>query len=105
MVTERRQDESSAKVREIHGKSNVWNTAQDRIKGLLILGLNESVDQLTMANNQHWYGHVLRKEDSHVLRTLDIEVEDPKKWRLKRTWKRQVEEKCIVGLSKKNVLC
>ena len=38
----------------------------------------------------HWYGHVLRREDSHVLRrSLDFEVEGQrKKGRPKRTWKK-----------------
>ena len=26
------------------------------------------MDQLAMANSVHWYGHVLKKEDGHVLR-------------------------------------
>ena len=26
-----------------------------------ILGLSETIDQLTMANSVHWYGHVLRR--------------------------------------------
>ena len=29
-----------------------------------------------MVNSAHWYGHVLRREDDHVLRrALDFEVE------------------------------
>ena len=41
-----------------------------------MLGLNETIDQLAMANGVHWYGHVLRREDGHVLRrALDFEVE------------------------------
>ena len=43
---------------------------------MLMLGLNKTTDQLAMANSVHWYGHVLRREDSHVLRrALDFEVE------------------------------
>ena len=43
---------------------------------MIMLGLNETMDQLAMANNVHWYGHVLRREDGHVLRrALDFEVE------------------------------
>ena len=38
--------------------------------------LGEAMDQLTMANSVHWYGHLLRREDGHVLRrVLDFEVE------------------------------
>ena len=32
-----------------------------------MLALNETIDQLTMANSVHWYGHTLRREDGHVL--------------------------------------
>ena len=43
---------------------------------ILILGLNETKDQLAIANSVRWYGHVLRREDGHVLRrALDFEVE------------------------------
>ena len=35
---------------------------------MLMLGLNETVDQLSMANSVRWYGHVLRIEYGHVLR-------------------------------------
>ena len=43
-----------------------------------------------MAHSVCWYGHVLRREDGHVLRkTLDFEVEGQrKKGRPKRTWKK-----------------
>ena len=55
-----------------------------------MLGLNEAMDQLAMANSVCWYSHVLRREDSHVLRSaLYFEVEGQrKKGRPKRTWKR-----------------
>ena len=40
-----------------------------------MLGLNETMDQLAMANNVRWYCHVLRREDDYVLiRALDFEV-------------------------------
>ena len=35
---------------------------------MLMLDLNETIDQLAMANSVHWYDHVLRREDDHVLR-------------------------------------
>ena len=42
---------------------------------ILMLGLNETIDQLAMANSVHWYGDVLRREDDHVLRgALDFEI-------------------------------
>ena len=44
-----------------------------------MLGLNETMDQLDIANSVRWYGHVLRREDSHVLkRSLDFEVKGRK---------------------------
>ena len=47
---------------------------------MFMLGLNETIHQLTMANNVHWYGHVLRREDSHNMRrALDFEVECKRK--------------------------
>ena len=33
---------------------------------MLILGLNEIIDQLTVAYSVHWYGHVLRREGGRV---------------------------------------
>ena len=41
-----------------------------------MLGLNETIDQLAMANSIRWYGHALRREDGYVLlRALYFEVE------------------------------
>ena len=55
-----------------------------------MLSLNETIDQLAMANSVHSYGHVLRRKDGHILkRALDLEVEGQrKKCRPKRMWKR-----------------
>ena len=40
-----------------------------------MLGLNETIDQLDVTNIIHWYGHVMRREDGHVLRrALGFEV-------------------------------
>ena len=55
-----------------------------------------------MAYSVRWYGLVLRLEDDHVLRrVLDFEVEGQRrKWRPRRTLKKQVEEESMkVGLS------
>ena len=59
---------------------------------MLMLGLNETIDQLAIASSVHWYGHALRIEDGHVLRkALDLEVEGGRmKGRQKRTWSKQV---------------
>ena len=35
-----------------------------------MLGLNETIDQLAMASSVHWYGHVLRRYNGHVLRRV-----------------------------------
>ena len=35
---------------------------------MFILSLSETMNQLAMVNSVCWYGHVLRKEDGHVLR-------------------------------------
>ena len=89
----------------------MWSAAQRQKRStdlVFMLGLNETIDQLAMANSVHWHGHMLRIEDGHILiRSLDIEVEDQrKKGRPKRTWKRQVEEKVVkVGLRRKDALC
>ena len=46
----------------------------------MMLGWNETIDQLAMAHSVHWYGLVLRREDGHALRrALDIEVEGQRK--------------------------
>ena len=33
-----------------------------------MLGFNKTIDQLAMKNSVHWCGHVLWREDGHVLR-------------------------------------
>ena len=51
----------------------------------------------------YWYGHVLRREDGHILRrALDFEIKCQRnKGRLKRTWKKLVEEESVkVGLGR-----
>ena len=73
-----------------------------------MLGLNETMDRLAMANSVRCYVHVLRREDCHVLRrAFDFEAEgERKKERSTRIWKRQVEEESMkVGLRKEDALC
>ena len=42
--------------------------------------LSETIDQLAMANSVRWYGHVLMREDGHVLRrALDFEIDGQRK--------------------------
>ena len=61
-----------------------------------------------MANSVRRYGHVLRREDGHVLRkVLDFEVEEQRKnGRSKRTLKKQTEEESVkVGLRREDAHC
>ena len=68
-----------------------------------MLGLKETMVQMVKANGVRWYGHVLRRDDGHVLRkVLEFEVKGKRKrGRLKKTWKMQVEkESKSFGLEK-----
>ena len=59
------------KVKMIHGENNVWCTAQDRKRSMdlmLMLSFSETIGQLALANSVHWYGHVLSREETHVLK-------------------------------------
>ena len=66
---------------------------------MFMLGLPEAIDQLAMANSVRWYGHILSRA-SH------FEAEGQgKKGRLKRTWKKQVEEESVkIGLRREDAL-
>ena len=73
-----------------------------------MLGLNKIVYQLDMANSVHWCGHVLTREDGHVMRrALDNEVEGQRrKGRLKRTRNKQDEDEGVkLGLRREDALC
>ena len=75
---------------------------------MLMLGLNEIVEQMAMANSVHCYGHLLRREDGHALRRAsDLEVEgQTKKGRPKTAWKKLVEEESVnVGLRMEDAHC
>ena len=75
---------------------------------MLMLDLNETIDQLATTNSVCWHGHVLRREDSHVMRrSLDFEVEGQrKKGMSKRIWIMQNEEESVkVGLRREYALC
>ena len=54
-----------------------------------MLGLKETVVQMVKANGVRWYGHVLRRDDGHVLRkVLEFQVKGKRKGgRPKKTWK------------------
>ena len=61
----------------MHGDSNVWSAAQRQrnIYGFGIhAGFEGNYGSLAMTNSVSWYGHVLRREDGHILRSaLDFE--------------------------------
>ena len=69
-----------------------------------MLGLKETVVQMAKANGVRWYGHVLRRNDGHVLRkALEFEVKGKRKrGRPRKTWRSQVEESKSVGLKKED---
>ena len=60
-----------------------------------MLGLKETVVQMAKANGVRWYGHVLRRDDGHILRrALQFEVtargsEDSQRRRGRRKWRRR----------------
>ena len=64
---------------------------------MFMLGLCETIDQFAIANSVCWYGHVLTRENGHVLRrALNLEDEGQrKKRRRKSTWKGQVVEESV----------
>ena len=75
---------------------------------MFMLGSCKTIDRLAMANSVHWYGHVLRREDGHVLRNaLDFVVEGQmKKGRPKMTLKKQVDEESVkIGVRKEDAFC
>lgn len=62
---------------------------------------------MAKANGVSWYGHVLRRDDGHVLRNaLEFELRGKRKpGRPKKIWKMQVEkESKTVGLEKKDAM-
>ena len=89
MVPERKQHGNFMKDKRSMVKAMSGVKLKDRRSKdfMLMLDLNETINQLAMANSVHWYGDALRREDGHVLRrALDFEVEGQRKnGRLKRT--------------------
>ena len=57
---------------------------QEKDQGLdADVGLELAINQLAMAKSVHWYGHVMRRENSHVItKALDIKLKGQmwKKW-------------------------
>ena len=67
----------------------------------------DAVVQMAKANGVRWNGHVLRRDDAHVLsKALEFVVKGKRKQaRPKKTWKTQVEkESKSVGLEKKDAM-
>ena len=92
--------------RETHSERNVLSAAQRQKQ--LMFGLIETIGQLAMASSVHWYSHVLRRENGHVMRrALDFEIKGQRrKGRLKRTWKKQIKEESVkAGLRRGDALC
>ena len=83
MVPERMRDGNSTNDTKIHGESNVLSTAQRQEIStdlMFMLVLKETIHRLDMANRVHWFDHVLRRGDGHVLRrALDLEPEGQRK--------------------------
>ena len=72
-----------------------------------MFGLKETVVHMAKANGVRWYGHVLRRDNGHVLKkALEFKVKGKRKQgRPRKTWKRQVEkESKSVGLEKKDAM-
>ena len=61
-----------------------------------------------MVSSVRWHGHMLIREDGHVLRrALDFYIEGHRKkgWP-KRTWVRQVEEESVkIGMRREDAVC
>ena len=54
-----------------------WDWTTDLMS---MLSMKETIDQLAMANSVRWHGHVLRREDGHILRrALHFENEGQRK--------------------------
>ena len=65
---------------------------------MMLLGLNDQIDQLTIVISEHWYGHVMR-------RAVWFMTESRWKDGRPRTLKKQVgDESIMVGLSREDLL-
>ena len=67
-----------------------------------------TIDQLAISNSVRWYGHMMKREDGHVLsRVLYLETEGQrKKGRPNMIWKKQSDEESVkIGLRKEDAHC
>ena len=63
MMSVRKRHWNFAMDGEIYGETIVWSTAHWYEKDLvMMLGLNDAIDQLAMANCVHQYWHMLTRE-------------------------------------------
>ena len=64
---------------------------------MLLLVLTETMDQLTMVNSVHWFGHMSMRGDGLDQRMVLVFVVEGQKnrMRMKRMWKQQVGEEIV----------
>ena len=84
MVSEGKSDSNFEKDWESNGESNVWckteGEKEDRGPDGDV-GIEGNSGSDAKANGLRWYGHVLRRDDWHVLRkVLEFEVKGKRKW-------------------------
>ena len=96
MVLERKRDGNFEKNRRAMIRAMCGVKLFDRRNSeelMDMLGIKESLDRMAKASSIRWYGHVLRKEDQHVIvKALKFEVSGNRgRGRPKQTWKKQVE--------------
>ena len=62
-----------------------------------MLALSKAMHSSGKAISMHWYGHVFRSNDGHVLgMVLDLRMKGHKgNVRFSKTWKSYVEEECL----------
>jgi len=92
-------------VRATCGAKLVDEKNTDELMNMLVL--REIVDSLAKASRVRWYGHVLRRdEDDASSKALSFKMEGQRKRRrLRKTWRRQVEEEIKgIGLRKEDAL-
>ena len=83
--------QSTSRLYELGAKLMEKERTEDLME---MLGLKETAVQMAKANGVRWYGHVLRRDDGHILRkALKFEVMGKRKpGQPKKTWKMQVEK-------------
>jgi len=62
-----------------------------------MLGLNETLDKMAIGSGVRWFGHVLRRDESNVLRkALQFEVDGQRgRGRPRNTWKKGSRERNV----------